>query len=220
VVEGNLRTRQIRFTVTTSRPYFLPVSVDYATVAGTATADQDYKTKSGTVTIAPGSTSAAISVGVKGDRTVEPQEVFGVKIRNAVNATRWRANGIGTIISDDRPATAASTTPRVSVGSAALVEGDSTLRPLRFAVTLSHASADEVEVEWHTTDGAASSASDFAEAHGDLTIPARAVSAVLLVPVSPDTVDEPNETFTLTLSDPTGAVIHRAVGTGTIIDDD
>jgi hypothetical protein len=220
VVEGNLRTRQMRFTVTASRAYFAPMSVEYTTVAGTATADEDYKTKSGTVTIAAGSTSAVISVDVKGDRKVEAQENFGVKIRNAVNATRWRANGIGTIISDDSPASAANTTPRASVGSAALVEGDSTRRPLRFAVTLSQASQDEVELDWHTTDGSASSTSDFAEAHGKLTIPARAVSAILMVRVRPDTVDEPNETFTLTLSDPDGVVIHRAVATGTIIDDD
>jgi hypothetical protein len=87
-------------------------------------------------------------------------------------------------------------------------------------VTLSSASQEEVEVDWDTVDGTADSATDYAEAHGQLTIPPRAVSAVVMVRIRPDSVNEPNELFTVRLSDPEGAAIHRAVGTGMVIDDD
>jgi uncharacterized protein YkwD len=217
VVEGNLRARQVRFTATLSRPHYLPVTVDYATVAGTATAGTDFVAKSGTITFAPGVNSAVVWVLVKGDRTPEPQESFTVRLADPTNAKRGRRTGTASIISDDSPTNPA---PKISIGSASLVEGESARRALRFAVTLSSASQQEVEVDWHTVDGTADAATDYAEAHGQLTIPARAVSAVVLVRIRPDLVDEPNELFTVRLSDPEGAAIHRAVGTGTVIDDD
>lgn len=217
VIEGNLRTRQMRFTVSLSTPTTEPVSVNYATVAGTATAGSDFVAKSGTVNIAPGGNSAVVSIDVKGDKLVEPQETFTVKLSNAVNALRWRSSGIGTIIGDDSPP---SPTPEVSIGAASLVEGNASRRALRFAVTLSSAASVPVSFDVDTHAGTADPATDYAEMHDHVTIPARAVSGVVLVRIRPDLVPEPNETFTVKLTSATGATIRRDTATGTIIDDD
>jgi uncharacterized protein YkwD len=219
VVEGNRRARQMRFTVSLSAPTTDPVSVSYATAAGNATDGTDFVAKSGTVNFPAGATAAVVKINIKGDRIPEPQEMFKVKLSNPVNALQGRAVGTGSIISDDSPSVS---TPELSIGSASVVEGNSGPRSLRFAVTLSSPAAVPVSVDWDTHDGTADSTAglDFVEGHGNLTIPAGTVSGVVLVRVSADAINEPNELFTIKLTDAAGAPIRRAVGTGTIIDDD
>jgi hypothetical protein len=219
VVEGNARARQVKLTVTLQRPSPDAISVSYATVAGTATAGSDFVANSGVLTIRAGGTSGVITIMVKGDRTSEPQETFTVKLVNPQNGRLWRTTGIGTIINDDSPTVAPV---RVSIGSASVVEGDSGSRALRFAVTLSSASPNAaVSVDYDTEEDWANS-DDFTEASGTLTIPARAVSGVILVRIKPEKVGEDTEKFTVVISDPHGAMLHptRKVGTGTISDDD
>ena len=58
-------------TVQLSAAATTPVTVDYATSAGTATAGDDYTQTSGTLTFAPGSTSQTFTVPVVDDTTVE-----------------------------------------------------------------------------------------------------------------------------------------------------
>jgi hypothetical protein len=219
VVEGNARARQMKLTVSLSKPYAEPVKVAYATLAHTATAGSDFVAKSGVLTIPARGTSGVVTIEVKGDRIAEPQETFTVVLSNQENAKRWRTTGIGTIINDDSPTDPAV---RVSIGSAALVEGNEGTRALRFAVTLSQSVPTRaVRVHYATEEGSANS-DDFIPISGTLTIPARAVSGFVLVRIKPETVGEDTEKFTVRLTSPTGATIHpsRGEATGTISDDD
>jgi Tol biopolymer transport system component len=215
VVEGDLRSRQVRFTVTLSRPTTTAVSAAYATAAGTAATGTDFVAKAGTVTIPAGSTAAVVSVEVKGDRADEANETFSVQLTNPVGALRRRGTGTATIVDDDGPSTNAV---RVSVGNAALVEGDTGARGLRFPLTLSQSSPNPVTV-WFATAPGTAKAADFTTKAGVVTIPARATAGVINVSVKPDFAFEKTETFTVRLTTPTGATIHRATGTGSILDD-
>ncbi|HEX2699595.1 MAG TPA: Ig-like domain-containing protein, partial [Acidimicrobiales bacterium] len=67
VSEGDAATRAAVFTVSLSKPSTSAVSVAYATANGTATAGSDYTAKSGTLSFAPGATSAKVKVPVAGD---------------------------------------------------------------------------------------------------------------------------------------------------------
>ena len=219
VVEGNARARQLKLTVSLSKPWTQPVQVAYATVAHTATAGSDFVPKSGTLTIPAGSTAGVITTYVNGDRIAEPQETFTVVLANPQNAKVDRKTGIATIINDDSPTDSAA---RVSIGSAALVEGNSGARMLSFAVTLSASvPTTAVTVHYETRHGTADS-HDFTPTSGTLTIPARAVSGKVLIPIKPDTVGEDTEKFSVRISHATGALMHptRYVATGTISDDD
>jgi hypothetical protein len=217
VVEGNARARQLKLTVTLSKPSTKSVTVKYATKSGTATAGTDFVGRSGTVTIPAGGTSGVVTIEVKGDRSAEPQEAFTVKLTNPQRAALWRTTGTATITSDDTPP---STGVRLSIGNATLVEGHQGTRALRFAVTLSESSpTTPVTVHYATSPGTAGAA-DFTATSGTVIVPARAVSGVMSVRIKPDTVDEPTERFTVRLSNPSGAAPHRATATGTINDDD
>src|SRR5262249_49782580 len=100
--EGNSGTTAFDFTVSLDSPQSAPVTVDFATADGTATAGSDYAANSGTVTFAPGSTSQPVTVLVNGDTTFEPNETFLVNLSNATgNAAIADNQGVGTIVNDD-----------------------------------------------------------------------------------------------------------------------
>lgn len=69
--------------------------------------------------------------------------------------------------------------------------------------------------------GTAQIGTDFLAASGTLTIPANTQSTTLPATLVNDAVSEPNETFTVQLSNPgANAVILKGVGVGTIFDND
>jgi hypothetical protein len=107
--EGNANKKNAsltNFNFTVSLQYAVPyaVTVQYATGAGgdTATAGVDYQSKSGSVTIAAGQTSAIVAITVIGDNNVEPDETFSVKLSTTNSSiTLVDAIGTGTILDDD-----------------------------------------------------------------------------------------------------------------------
>lgn len=101
VYEGNTGRRNLRFTVSLSDKSPQSVRVHYATIAGTATAVTDFLARSANVTIPAGKTSAVVMIPIVGDATVEPNEVFAVKLTNPIRALIGRANGTGNILKDD-----------------------------------------------------------------------------------------------------------------------
>jgi hypothetical protein len=101
IVEGHAGTRTLRFTVSLSATSATPVTVDYTTVAGSASPGADYVTRSGTATIEAGRTSANVNVAVRPDTTVEDVETFLLRLSNPVGAAIGRTNGVGKILDDD-----------------------------------------------------------------------------------------------------------------------
>ena len=69
-----------------------------------------------------------------------------------------------------------------------------------FTVTLSAASGQDVEVDYASSNGTATAGSDYTAASGTVTILAGNTTQTFNVPVLVDTLDEANETATLTLS--------------------
>ena len=89
------------FTVTLDAPSATPVTVDYATASGSATAGSDFTAASGTLTFAPGQTTRTILVPTLNDAVAEPTETFTVNLSNPVGATIADGTGVGTITDDD-----------------------------------------------------------------------------------------------------------------------
>ncbi|MGH2685292.1 MAG: TolB family protein, partial [Actinomycetota bacterium] len=76
--------------------------------------------------------------------------------------------------------------PVVSIGDAAVYEGDSKTRPARFTVSLSKPSAASVTVSYETVHGT-TSADDIIGKTGSLTLTAGQTSRTISIPVSGDT---------------------------------
>ena len=71
-----------------------------------------------------------------------------------------------------------------------------------------------------TSNGSAGAPGDYAAASTTVTIPAGETSKTVDVGVKGDALDEPDETFNVTLSSPVNATLGDASATGTIVDDD
>ena len=216
VSEGDSSTANLVFTVTLSgtRSSSSPLSVDYASSDGTATAGTDYTAVSGTLTFASGVTSRTVAVSVTGDTTDESNETVVLTLSNASAGTGIStATGTGTIRDDD---------PNFSINSPSVVEGDSGSVNLVFTVTLSASASSPYTVDYAQTGGTATSGTDYTAVTGStLTFAAGTTTQTITVSVTGDTVDESNETVVLTLSNASaGTAISTATGTGTITDDD
>lgn len=216
VLEGNANTRPVTFTVSLSRASLSPVTVDYTTVAGTATAPSDFTAKSGTLTIPAGLISVTQAISVKGDTVQEPAETFKVVLSSPTGATINRPNGFAQILNDDPPRAGV----RMGIGNASVLEGNAARRSLRFTVSISKVHTQSVQVSYATTAGTATAPGDFVARTGTVTIPAGKTSALILILIKGDETDELTETFTVKLTNPVRAVIDRATGSGRITNDD
>ncbi|GLW93881.1 Calx-beta domain-containing protein [Actinokineospora globicatena] len=90
------------FAVTLNAASTAPVTVNYATSAGTATSGVDFTPVSGTLTFAPGETSKTITVPVLGDLLDEVAETFRVTLSGATGAGIVKAVGTATIADGNR----------------------------------------------------------------------------------------------------------------------
>jgi subtilisin-like proprotein convertase family protein len=215
VLEGDSGTVTASFPVTLSAVSGLEVDVDYATADGTATAGSDYETTGGTLVFAAGQTTKQIDVTVDADVAFEGNETFTVDLTAPLNANILPpGTGLGTITDDDAG-------PKLSVGNATVVEGNSGTSSLNFQVSIVPAPSSVVTVDYATADGTATAGSDYTTHSGTLTF-SSGVAQTVTVSVTGDTIDEPDETLTLTISNPTGggSKIIDAEGVGTITDND
>ncbi len=106
----------------------------------------------------------------------------------------------------------------LSVADARATEGGDSA--LVFVVTLDRAASGTVTVSYATADGTAAGGEDYEAASGTLAFAAGETEKTVSVRTTDDSMNEQDETFTLTLSSPANATLGDAVATGTIADDD
>jgi len=214
--EGNSGTTPFHFPVNLSAASTQPVTVNYQTSDGTATAaDNDYTPASSSIVIPPGLTSDTIVVNVTGDTKNEADETFYVVLTGATNAVVGTPSvATGTILNDDP-------LPALAIDDVSLPEGNSGTTAFNFTASLSAVSGQNVQVSYQTADGSATVAdTDYVAASGTATIAAGSLSTPITVLVNGDTRQEPDENFFVNLSSPVNATIADDQGVGTILNDD
>ncbi len=213
VTEGNSGSVNATFTVTLAPGASGTVTVQYATVAETATGGgNDYGNKSGTLTFNPGQTTKTVNVSVKGDTKDEPDESFLFQLSSPAGAAILK-HGRGTILDDDA-------TPTLSIGNATVTEGNSGTRTASFQVTLSAASGQTVTVNYATADATATAPEDYTATSGTLTFNPGQTSKTVAVTTKGDAFPEASEVFHVNLSAPVNATLADGQGVGTVVNDD
>jgi uncharacterized protein (TIGR03118 family) len=226
VVEGNAGVTNAVFTVSQSSTSALTTSVNFNTLDGTATSPSDYTANFGSINFAPGEMSKTITVQVKGDTTLEPDETFFVILSDPANATIADGQGVGTILNDD------SATPGSSVqfqpATYTVSEGVGS-----FVVTVTRSDTTSVAtVDFTTSDSAgsnpcsvingfASQRCDYMISEGTLQFEPGESSKTIPISIVDDVYVEGNESFSLTLSNPSGFSLGaNSTATVTITDND
>lgn len=214
VVEGDSGATIAQFTVRLQTPRVEPVTVDFATANGTASAGTDYLGRSGTLTFEPGESEKNVDIVVIGDRGNESNETILLNLTNAVGTVIADSQGVATITNDDA-------TPSVSITDVQVVEGPSSTRNAVFTLTLSQPSNQNISIVYTTADGTATTANaDYQPRSGSVGFGIGSTLATVSVPVVGDIVDEGDETFLLNLVSATNASLAVNQAVATIIDDD
>ncbi len=86
-VRDNKLTTNFRFFISLDKVSASTITVAYATAAGTAVADKDFTSVSGTLTIPANQSLAYIDVPVKGDSLRQPDQTFFLQLSNPTNST-------------------------------------------------------------------------------------------------------------------------------------
>jgi len=110
--------------------------------------------------------------------------------------------------------------PLISINDLSIMEGNSGSTQANFTVTLSDTSAQTVTVQYATADGTATAGNDYVAASGMLTFTAGQTSQPISITINPDSLEEPNESFMVNLTNATNSTIGDGQGIGTINNDD
>ena len=205
ITEGGV----LSFEVTRSGITSSAVSVDY-TITDVTTDSSDYSgATSGTVNFAAEDTAETITLQTVDDSILEGDETLEVTLSNPSSGAAITGGTATGTINDNEIG--------ISIADASAEEGNA----VSFAVTLNAPAPSTITVDYATSDGTASSSSDYTAGSGTLTFLANETSKTILVATTDDTDFEGDETFSVTLSSPSGpAGIVNGSATGTILDND
>ena len=221
-VEGHTGSTAHTFTVTRTGLTTGTTSVDFR-VAGVGAnpaneADFGGEFLDGVLEFAAGEIAKVITINVTGDTTIEPTESFSVTLSNPIGASSLLSTtAMGTIIADDSSFSIAPL-------SASKAEGNSGNIPFTFTITRNGSTLGTASVNFAIT-GSGDSPADVADfgtvfPTGLAKFATGATTAIVTINAKGDTAFEPDNGFTVTLSNPVGGVLDAATANGTILSDD
>ena len=206
--EASEGDRVLDFAVRLSTATLQEVTVQYATVTGTATAGMDYAARTGILTFPAATTEQTIRVRILDDDVVEEEETFTVSLRRAFNAKIEVGKATGVIADNDLRVVvsiAANQTAVTEGGTAAftLTRVGELTAPLTVPVSVTERGV-------FLTDEVPTAA----------TFAANAATATLLVTTDDDGHVEANGSVTATITSGAYQIGDAASATVVVIDND
>jgi len=187
------------YTVTLTGAISENVSVDYTTNEGAALNPGDFVTTTGTLVFTPTESSFEIQVPITDDTVIEPTENFTVVLSNVQSNL-----GLGIVGPDTANTTINDNDAMLGDGIAftntdvIVTEGTDAFAV--YTVTLTGAISENVSVDYTTADGSAINPDDITITAGTLTFTPTESSFDIQVPITDDELIEPQEAFTVVLS--------------------
>jgi hypothetical protein len=193
-----------------------PATVGYQITGGTAAAGSDYTAaSSGTLTFGAGKPTETLSVAIVNDGVDEPNETVNLALGNpsAGYGIGTPGQAVLTITDDETAGNVQLSASAYGVGEGA---GSATITVTRTGTS------DLATVDYATSDGTATTASDYGATTGTLTFALGETTKTIQVPINDDALAEGNEYFTLTLGNPGGGLVLGSQATAAIwiVDDD
>ncbi len=234
VEEGNPLQFVIRLVNRQGNPVaaLAPITFRYSVQNVSATLGSDFTDPNGgSITIAKGDGLAILRFPTIDDNDIEQTETFRFIVTQANGTIAPQGNGnvgVGTILdtADNNAGTV------LTIQDKSVIEGTGgPATEMEFTVNLSRATSQSVSVSYQTAasvdrnpNARAQSGTDFTPTTGRITFAPGQTTRTFIVPITPDAVNELDETFRVRLFNPTNAAFannaESAFATGTIIDDD
>ncbi|MCZ8356359.1 MAG: SBBP repeat-containing protein [Microcystis sp. LE19-388.1G] len=204
-------TQNLIYTFTRSGSTTNPLTVNY-TVGGTATNGTDYASIPAGVIFAANSATATVIVDPTPDTTAESNETVILTLATGTGYTVGTTTAVtGTIT--NVPAT--SVTSQLSINDITVVEGQNSNAIL--TVTVNNPNPQQITVNYTTAPIDATANVDYTSQTGTLTIAANTSTATISIPLLNDNLNEPDEAFTVTLSNAVNATINPDEAIGQVI---
>lgn len=180
----------------------MAATVDYTTVAGTATPGTDYTETSGTLSFTAEEKLKLITIPILNDGVKEANEKFFFKLSNATGDVLGTPSSATITITDNDPGV------QFAVNQLWVQEIEATvqLTVMRGNDVL----LDAFTVDYTTRNRAAIAGSDYSDTKGTLSFAAGEMAKSFVVPILNDGVAEKDEQFKVVLSNPSGGI---ALGT-------
>lgn len=187
----------VALTVTRSGGLGFFATVNYQTQDGTALAGRNYVATSGTLTFAPGETSKAINVSIIDEGNVDSTLQFTVTLTdpNGTGFVGGQSTATVNILDNDANTfrlRSATYTVNERAGSVVLTVD----------VQRSGDAAEELSVDYVTTDGTAQAGVKYTRTAGRLTFGANVTSQTITVPILDEPFIEGSTYFNVVLSNP------------------
>jgi hypothetical protein len=187
------------FTVVCSNTNAGPVSVNYATANGTATAGLDYAATTGTLTFTNGITTNFFTVPIIPNGIVTGDRWFTVNLSNPTGFGRIVSPSVQTNLIIDSNSGLRFSSANYIVNKSA---GAATITVYRSGFTNTVSTVDFV-----ATNGTATSGLNYYATNGTLVFSNGVTAATFTVPVIPTTTVQPDLTVLLQLSNPNNAIL-------------
>ncbi|OBQ39318.1 MAG: hypothetical protein AN485_06285 [Anabaena sp. MDT14b] len=190
------------------------LTVNYG-ITGTATATDYTGATPGTgktITFAANSATAILTINPTADVIFEANETVALTLVAGTNYTiGTTATVTGTITNDDAQAL-------LSINNIIVIEGQNTQALL--TVNVANPKPQTITVNYSTSPIDATANTDYTSQTGTLTIPANSTTATISIPILNDNLNEANESFIVTLTNPVNAALDsdNSIGEVTITD--
>ncbi len=142
--------------------------------------------------------TTAVTTDANGNATINATFPAGLPSGRVITATATDPNG-NTSEFSAADSTGASGSVQFNVSSIAVIED---IGSLTVTVVRSGGSTGSLTVDYATTDGTAIAGQDYTAASGTLTFNGGETSKTIQIPIADDSTTEPDETFTVTLRNP------------------
>lgn len=212
--EGDSGVRMIEFNAFCYGPLEQTLVYSIKTADGTAVQGADYQAVDRSVAASAGDSVLSFAVPILGDTLHEGDETFTVTLADASGTVAFsRATATITILDNEEPA------PVCTIPDSSFPEGDSGTKLQQIQITCDRRLPEDLSFHIRTADGTATAGVDYAPIDGDGSVVAGQTTINAAVQIVGDRRDEPDETFTYTITDNAGLVTFNT-GTITILDDD
>ncbi|GCA85153.1 bifunctional hemolysin/adenylate cyclase [Microcystis aeruginosa NIES-2522] len=200
-------TANLIYTFTRTGSTTSALTVNYS-ISGTATNGTDYASIPTSVTFAANSATATVIVDPTADTTIESNETVALTLTAGTGYTVGTTTPVtGTITNDDFS--------QLSINNITVVEGLDNNAIL--TVTVDNPNSQPISFNYTTAPIDATANVDYTSQTGTLIIPANASTATITIPILNDDLNEADEVFTVTLSNPVNATINPEGGIGEVI---
>jgi len=221
IAEGDSGMTPFSATLSLVNYYYgmLPLTVRVTATAGTAS-EKDYVFTTTEVTLGTDAGVPTVSGFIVGDIEPEGDETFTLTAtivpRDGGYTPYFYSSGGMITIKDDDQARAS----RLHAEGVTILEGDFGIKQAELRVSLEPASTSDVKVRYQSQDGTAVGKVDYVPVSGTLSFAPGEVLKTILVTIVGDADLEPDETFSVVLSDPSMALLGSSRAEVVIVNDD